>query len=35
LNSLGFTTKIGVEEGIDELVKALRAINYKTPYTNV
>jgi len=35
LNSLGFETKIGVEEGIDELVKALRAISYKTPYTNV
>lgn len=35
LNSLGFTTNIGVEDGIDELVKALRAINYKTPYTNV
>jgi len=35
INSLGFGTTIGVEEGIDELVKALRAISYKTPYTNV
>lgn len=35
INSLGYSTKIGVEEGIDELAKALRAINYKTPYTNV
>jgi nucleoside-diphosphate-sugar epimerase len=35
INSLGYVTKIGVEEGIDELVKALRAISYKTPYTNV
>jgi nucleoside-diphosphate-sugar epimerase len=35
INSLGYRTKIGVEEGIEELVKALSAINYKTPYTNV
>jgi nucleoside-diphosphate-sugar epimerase len=35
INSLGYKTTIGVEEGIDELAKALRAISYKTPYTNV
>jgi nucleoside-diphosphate-sugar epimerase len=35
LNSLGFKTTISVEDGVKELARALRAINFKTPYTNV
>ncbi|GAB4379222.1 MAG: NAD-dependent epimerase/dehydratase [Calditrichia bacterium] len=35
INSLGYDTTITVEEGIDELVRALRAIKFKTPYSNV
>jgi len=35
LNSLGYDTTISVEEGIDELVRALKAIKFKTPYSNV
>ena len=31
----GYETTITVEEGIDELVRALKAIEFKTPYTNV
>lgn len=35
LSSLGYDTSITVEEGIDELLKALNAVQFKTPYTNV
>ena len=35
INKLGFNTTITVEEGIDELIKALKAIEFKSPYTNV
>lgn len=35
INSLGYDTTISVEEGVDELVRALRAIKFKTPYSNV
>jgi len=35
INRIGFDTTITVEEGIDELVKALKAIKFKTPYANV
>ena len=34
INALGFNTQVSVEQGIDELLNALRVINYKTPYTN-
>ncbi|MEK7684064.1 MAG: NAD(P)-dependent oxidoreductase [Verrucomicrobiota bacterium] len=32
---LGYETSITVEEGVEELKRALAAINFKTPYTNV
>jgi len=35
INSLGYDTTVSVEEGIDELARALRAIKFKTPYSNV
>jgi len=35
INSLGYDTTISIEEGIDELVRALKAIKFKTPYSNV
>jgi nucleoside-diphosphate-sugar epimerase len=35
INSLGYETSVNVEEGITELIKGLRVINFKTPYTNV
>jgi len=31
---LGYQTTVTVEEGVDELVRALRAIEYKAPYSN-
>ncbi len=35
INSLGYGTKITVDEGIDELIKALRVVQIKTQYSNV
>jgi len=35
INDLGYDTTISVEEGIDELVRALKAIKFKIPYTNI
>ncbi len=35
IKRLGYTTTISVEDGIDELIRALQAIEYKTPYTNI
>ena len=35
IRKLGFETTISVEEGIDELKRALVAVEFKTPYTNV
>lgn len=35
IDRLGYTTTISVEEGIDELIRALQAIEYKIPYTNI
>ena len=35
INRLGYDTTITVEEGINELVNALKAIEFKTPYANV
>ena len=35
INKIGYDTTISVEQGIDELTKALAAIEFKTPYTNV
>lgn len=35
INDLGYNTTVTVEEGIDELVRALKAIKFKTPYSNV
>lgn len=35
INKLGYDTTITVEDGISELVKALEAIEYRNPYSNV
>jgi nucleoside-diphosphate-sugar epimerase len=35
INKMGFETTIAVEEGIDELVKAAKAVTFKVPYMNV
>ncbi len=35
INKLSYTTTISVEYGIDELIRALQAIEYKIPYTNI
>lgn len=35
INSLGYNTSITVDEGIDELIKALQVVQIKTPYSNV
>ena len=35
IKKLGFDTTVTVEEGIDELIKGLNAVEYKTPYTNI
>lgn len=35
IRNTGYATTISVEEGINELVRALKAIEFKTPYTNV
>jgi len=34
INSLGYDTTIGVEKGVDELVRALKVIKFRTPYAN-
>lgn len=35
IQKLGYKTTITVEEGLDELTRALQAIEFRTPYTNV
>ena len=35
IGALGYETTITVEEGITELTSALRAISFRTPYTNI
>jgi hypothetical protein len=35
IKKLGFNTSITVQERVNELVKALAAIQFKTPYSNV
>lgn len=35
IKKLGYHTTITVEEGIDELVRALKAVQFRTPYTNI
>ena len=35
INGLGFDTMIGLEEGIEELVRAVEVIDTTTPYSNV
>ena len=35
INSMGYDTTINIETGIDELVRALKAIKFRTPYGNV
>ena len=35
IHKLGYDTTITVEQGVDELLRALKAIESKTPYTNI
>ena len=35
INKLGYSTSITVQQGIDELVKAFQAVQFRTPYTNI
>jgi len=35
LNDLGYTTSIDIDTGIRELVRALKVVSFKTPYSNV
>ncbi len=35
IKALGYETTITVEEGIDELIRALKAVQFRTPYTNI
>jgi nucleoside-diphosphate-sugar epimerase len=35
INKLGYSTTINVEEGIHELVKVCRAIEFRNPYSNI
>lgn len=35
IKKLGYSTTISVEEGIDELVRALKAVHFRTPFTNI
>ncbi|MFX0133227.1 MAG: NAD-dependent epimerase/dehydratase family protein [Candidatus Hodarchaeota archaeon] len=35
INSLGFRTKVTVDEGIDELIKACQIFEFKHPYKNI
>ncbi len=35
IKELGYSTTINVEDGVDELIKCIEAIDYKTPYTNI
>lgn len=35
LNKMGYSTSITVEDGIDELIRALKAVQFRTPYTNI
>jgi len=35
IKNLGFKTKITMEEGIEEIVKALKVVDFKNPYINI
>ncbi len=35
LHGLGYRTSVAMEEGIDELVKGLQVLDFKTPYSNI
>lgn len=35
IKAIGYETSITVEAGIDELVRALKAVQFRTPYTNI
>ena len=35
VNTLGFDVPIGVEEGIDELIRVLQAVHVSNPYSNI
>ena len=34
INKLGFETKIGIHEGIDEIIKVLKVVDFRNPYVN-
>ena len=35
IKALGFKTQITVEEGIDEIIKALSVVDFHNPYVNI
>ena len=35
INKLGFETKIGIHEGIDEIIKVLKVVDFRNPYVNI
>jgi len=35
ISSLGYNTTISLEQGIDELVRAIEALDVRNPYSNV
>ena len=35
INKLGFNTKITMEEGVDEIIKALKVVDFTNPYVNI
>jgi len=35
IKKLGFSTKVTMEDGIDEIIKALKVVDFKNPYINV
>jgi nucleoside-diphosphate-sugar epimerase len=35
IKKMGYETTISVEEGIDELVRAIKAVQFRTPYSNI
>jgi nucleoside-diphosphate-sugar epimerase len=35
IKALGFKTEITIEEGIDEIIKALNVVDFHNPYANI
>jgi len=35
INKLGFNTKVTMEKGVDEIIKALKVVDFNNPYVNI